>query len=81
MLSGRPPALDRTGSRIGSYRICNFAVGQCFLAAVGAFGAGSIYAFFAAVCAAAVAFVAAAVPETLTPKGLAPAAASGADAV
>ena len=81
MLSGRsPPSTGRTGpDRIS--RICNFAVGQCFLAAVGAFGAGSIYAFFAAVCAAAVAFVAAAVPETLAPKGLAPAAASGADAV
>lgn len=44
--------------------VCNFAIGQLFLAAVSAFGVSTVYLFFAAVCFACVAFVGKAVVET-----------------
>ena len=49
---------------MGSHWVCNFVIGQAFLAAVGAMGVAGVYTFFAAVCFAAVAFVSAAVVET-----------------
>ena len=45
-------------------RVCNFAIGQLFLSAVGAFGVPAVYLFFAAVCFACVAWVGRAVVET-----------------
>ncbi|KAI7836406.1 hypothetical protein COHA_009737 [Chlorella ohadii] len=44
--------------------VCNFAIGQLFLSAVGAFGVPAVYLFFAAVCFACVAWVGRAVVET-----------------
>jgi sugar porter (SP) family MFS transporter len=49
---------------MGAHWAFNFAVGQLFLPAVGAAGVAGVYAFFAAVCAAAVAFTRARVVET-----------------
>ena len=49
---------------MGAHWCCNFAIGQGFLAAVDALGVGGVYAAFALVCAAGVAFVAARLPET-----------------
>jgi hypothetical protein len=49
---------------MGAHWVCNFAVGQAFLAAVGRVGVAGVYTFFAAVCFAAVAFVSRAVVET-----------------
>lgn len=49
---------------MGAHWVCNFVIGQAFLAAVAGVGVAGVYAFFAAVCAAAVAFVRSAVVET-----------------
>ena len=61
-----PPALRGKGQSVAmaSHWVCNFVVGQTFLAAVQAYGIGGVYAFFAAVCGLGVAFVATLVPET-----------------
>ena len=44
--------------------VCNFAIGQLFLPAVGAVGVAGVYGFFALVCGLAVAYVDKEVPET-----------------
>ena len=61
-----PPRLRGRAQSLamGTHWVCNFAVGQCFLAAVAAVGVGAVYAAFAAVCALGAAFVALRLPET-----------------
>ncbi len=49
---------------MGSHWVCNFIVGQVFLGAVARVGVPGVYAFFAAVCLAAVPFVHGSVVET-----------------
>lgn len=49
---------------MGSHWVCNFFIGQMFLAAVNAMGVATCYTFFAVVCAAAVLFVNTSVVET-----------------
>lgn len=44
--------------------ICNFAVGQLFLSAVGLFGISGVYMGFAAVCIVAALFVSTCIIET-----------------
>jgi sugar porter (SP) family MFS transporter len=61
-----PPRLRGKAQSLamGAHWVCNFAVGQWFLAAVQAAGVGAVYAGFACVCAGGVAFVATRLPET-----------------
>jgi len=61
-----PPRLRGRAQSLamGTHWVCNFAVGQCFLAAVASVGVGAVYAAFAAVCAFGAAFVALRLPET-----------------
>lgn len=59
-----PPAGRAVALAMVSHWVCNFAIGQLFLAAVTALGVPLVYLFFAAVCFACVAFVARAVVET-----------------
>jgi|APGre2960657444_1045066.scaffolds.fasta_scaffold00345_9 sugar porter (SP) family MFS transporter len=61
-----PPQLRGKGQSVAllAHWVCNFAIGQGFLQAVQAVGVAAVYAFFASVCAAGVAFVALRVPET-----------------
>lgn len=49
---------------MATHWVCNFAIGQLFLPAVGAVGVAGVYFFFSLVCGAAVAFIDKSVPET-----------------
>ncbi len=45
-------------------RVCNIAVGQCFLGAVQQYGLSAVYATFGLVALAGAAYVSSALPET-----------------
>lgn len=49
---------------LATHWVANLAIGQLFLPALGAFGVSAVYLFFAAVCAATVAFTGSQVVET-----------------
>ena len=49
---------------LATHWVANLAIGQLFLPALGAFGVSAVYLFFAAVCAATVAFTSSQVVET-----------------
>jgi Sugar (and other) transporter len=52
---------------LATHWICNFAIGQLFLPAVGSFGVSGVYLFFTAVCVIAIIFAQTVLVET---KGL-----------